>query len=221
MWQGEGPAGAHLTADHDVRDFGLAVAAVRLVVSSADRQDEVAGVTLALPHQEAAVLALLRQQLLSLPARQVSVEPSGERSVGGKRERERRRKTCRIKDDLIWSDACKLFPFSKYNWMKRALRHCNFVMHVTCGGANSPLRGRVGAVEWVLELNDVPIFLLQLPVMLHVILHQLCQGGKLLSAIKVVVISCVLDFNVGDGTISPARGKKERFSSKPLPFSFG
>lgn len=60
-------------------DFGLAVAAVRLVVSGADRQDEVAGVALALPHQEAAVLALLRQQLLSLPARQVSVEPSREK----------------------------------------------------------------------------------------------------------------------------------------------
>lgn len=87
---------------------------------------------------------------------------------------------------------------------------------------NSPLRGRVGAVERVLELNDVPIFLLQLPVMLHVILHQLCQGGKLLSAVKVIVISRVLDFNVGDGAVSPAqRGeKKEQFSSKPLPFSF-
>lgn len=44
--------------------------------------------------------------------------------------------------------------------------------------------------------------------MLHVILHQLCQGGKLLSTVKVIVISCVLDFNVGDGTISPAQGKK-------------
>lgn len=78
-WGGGGGAGAHLTADHDVGDFGLAVTAVCLVVSGADRQHEVAGVALALPHQEAAVLALLRQQLLSLPARQVSVEPSGEK----------------------------------------------------------------------------------------------------------------------------------------------
>lgn len=40
--------------------------------------------------------------------------------------------------------------------------------------------------------------------MLHVILHQLSQGGKLLPAVKVVVVSCVLDLNVGDGSISPA-----------------
>lgn len=66
MWQGT--AEAHLTADHDVGDFRLAVTAVCLVVSSADRQDKVTGVTLAFSHQEAAVLALLCQQLLSLPA---------------------------------------------------------------------------------------------------------------------------------------------------------
>lgn len=79
VWRREGTADAHLTADHNVGDFGFAVTAVRLVIARADRQDEVAGVTLALSHQEAAVLALLRQQLLSLPARQVSVEPSGEK----------------------------------------------------------------------------------------------------------------------------------------------
>lgn len=84
--------GAHLTADHDVGDFGLAVAAVRLVVSGADRQDEVAGVALALPHQEAAVLALLRQQLLGLPARQVSVEPSGEKTRPFEKKKKKRKK---------------------------------------------------------------------------------------------------------------------------------
>lgn len=63
-------------------DFGFAVAAVRLVVSCADGQDEVPRVALALSHQEAAVLAFLRQQLLSLPARQVPVEPSGKENVG-------------------------------------------------------------------------------------------------------------------------------------------
>lgn len=73
-------------------DFGLAVAAVRLVVSGADRQDEVAGVALALPHQEAAVLALLRQQLLGLPARQVSVEPSGEKRARLKKKNKRKEK---------------------------------------------------------------------------------------------------------------------------------
>lgn len=66
---------AHLAADHDVGDLGLAVAAVRLVVAGPDGQNEVARVALALPHQEAAVLALLRQQLLRLSARQVTVEP--------------------------------------------------------------------------------------------------------------------------------------------------
>lgn len=40
--------------------------------------------------------------------------------------------------------------------------------------------------------------------MLHVILHQLCQSGKLLPTIEVIVVSCVLDFNMGDGSISPA-----------------
>lgn len=65
----------HLAADHDVCDFGFAVAAVCLVVPRPDRQHEVPGVTLALPHQEAAVLPFLRQQLLGLAARQVSVEP--------------------------------------------------------------------------------------------------------------------------------------------------
>lgn len=71
--------GAYLAADHDVSHFGLAVAAVRLVVSRADGQNEVPRVALALPHQEAAVLAFLRQQLLGIPARQVSVEPPGEK----------------------------------------------------------------------------------------------------------------------------------------------
>lgn len=46
--------------------------------------------------------------------------------------------------------------------------------------------------------------------MLHVILHQLCQGGKFLSTIQVVVISCVLDFNVGDSAISPVQGGKKK-----------
>ena len=69
---------------------------------------------------------------------------------------------------------------------------------------HSPLRRWVRAVEWILELNDVSILLFQLPMMLHVILHQLCQRGKLLSTIKVIVVPCVLDLNVGDGSISPA-----------------
>lgn len=108
---------------------------------------------------------------------------------------------------------------------KQALSTCEATANSGGRGANSPLRGRVGAVERVLELNDVPVLLLQLPVVLHVILHQLCQGGKLLSAVKVIVISRVLDFNVGDGTVSPAQRwggekKKNNFSYRPPPFGF-
>lgn len=44
--------------------------------------------------------------------------------------------------------------------------------------------------------------------MLHVILHQLCQGGKLLPAIEVIVVPRVLDFNVGDSSISPVSNTK-------------
>lgn len=49
-------------------DFRFAVAAVRLVVSRADRENEVSGVALALPHQEAAILAFFSQQFLRLAA---------------------------------------------------------------------------------------------------------------------------------------------------------
>lgn len=69
----------YLATDHDVSDFGFAVAAVRLVVSCTDRQNEIPRMALALSHEEAAVLPFLRQQLLSLPARQVPVEPSGKK----------------------------------------------------------------------------------------------------------------------------------------------
>lgn len=70
---------------------------------------------------------------------------------------------------------------------------------------HSPLGGGVRTVEGILELNNVSVFLFELPMMLHVILHQLCQSGKLLPTIKVIVVSCVLDFNMGDGSISPAQ----------------
>lgn len=73
----EGAGLAHLAADHDVSDFGFAVVGVRFVVSGADRQNKIPGVALALPHQEAAVLAFLRQQLLCVATRQMSMEPSG------------------------------------------------------------------------------------------------------------------------------------------------
>lgn len=50
--------------------------------------------------------------------------------------------------------------------------------------------------------------------MLHVILHQLRQGGKLLPAVEVVVVSRVLDLNVGDGSISPATNTERQRSEE-------
>lgn len=39
--------------------------------------------------------------------------------------------------------------------------------------------------------------------LLRVVLHQLCQSGKLLTSVKVVVVPRILDLNVGDLIISP------------------
>ena len=58
----------YLAADHDVRDLRLAIAAVCLVVTGTDGQNEVSRVALALSDQETTVLPLLCQQLLSLAA---------------------------------------------------------------------------------------------------------------------------------------------------------
>lgn len=70
-------------------DFGFAVTAVRLVVSRTDRQNEIPRMALALSHQEAAVLPFLRQQLLSLPPRQMAVEPPDKKIHNGKNTRSR------------------------------------------------------------------------------------------------------------------------------------
>lgn len=76
--------GVYLAANHDVSDFRFTVAAVRLVISRADRQNKISRVALAFSHQEAAVLAFFGQQLLGLPAGQVSMEPSGQKIHNGK-----------------------------------------------------------------------------------------------------------------------------------------
>lgn len=68
IWTERTRGDSYLATDHDVSDFWFAVAAVRLVVSCADGQDEVSGVALALSHQEAAILAFFSQQFLRLPA---------------------------------------------------------------------------------------------------------------------------------------------------------
>lgn len=65
----------HLAADHDVCDFGFAIAAVRLVVTGSYRQHKISRVTLTLSDQKTPVLTLLSQELLSLAARQVTMKP--------------------------------------------------------------------------------------------------------------------------------------------------
>lgn len=65
----------YLTADHDMGHFGLAVIALPFVITSADGEDEVPRVALALPDEETAMLPLLCQQLLCFFSRQVTVEP--------------------------------------------------------------------------------------------------------------------------------------------------
>lgn len=71
---------------------------------------------------------------------------------------------------------------------------------------SSPLRGGVSTVEGVFELDDVSVLLLELAVVLHVVLNQLSQGGKLLPPVQVIVIPCVLDLNVGNRSVPPAQG---------------
>ena len=104
-------------------DFGFAVAAVRLVISSAHGQDEVPRMALALSDQEAAVLPLLGQQLLGLPARQVSVEPSAKNNKTNKNKQTNtyttvkmgfNRKTEVTTENLMSASTCdwdKLVPF--------------------------------------------------------------------------------------------------------------
>lgn len=66
--QGQTGGDFYLAANHDMSNFGFAVTAVSLIVSRSNRQNKVSRVTLALPHQEAAILSFLCQQFLSLPA---------------------------------------------------------------------------------------------------------------------------------------------------------
>ena len=61
-----------------------------------------------------------------------------------------------------------------------------------------PFSGGVRAVERVLELDGVvAVALLQLPVVLHVELHQLRQRRELLAAVQVVEVPRVLLSVVG------------------------
>lgn len=70
-------------------------------------------------------------------------------------------------------------------------------------GVSLPLRGRVLAVQGVLQLDDVAVLLPQQPLLLSVVLHQLCKRGKLLTPVQVVVIPCILDLNVRHLIVPP------------------
>ncbi|TNN54557.1 hypothetical protein EYF80_035260 [Liparis tanakae] len=74
-------------------------------------------------------------------------------------------------------------------------------------GMHRPLGGGVGAVERVLEIDGGAVPVLQDAVLRRVVLHQLGQGGKLLPAIQVVVVSCVLDPDVGHQLAHPEEMK--------------
>ena len=71
----------------------------------------------------------------------------------------------------------------------------------------APLGGRILAVEWILEFNDVAVPLTQEILLLSVILHQLGQSGKLLATVKVIVVTRVLDLNVGHLIVPPAQNE--------------
>lgn len=67
---------SYLISDHDVCDFGLAVHVFVLLLVGEDGQHKVAWLALALAHQEAARLALFREELLRITPREVPVVPS-------------------------------------------------------------------------------------------------------------------------------------------------
>lgn len=75
---------------------------------------------------------------------------------------------------------------------------------------SAPLRGGVLAVEWVLEFDDMPVPLAQEILLFGVILHQLGQRGKLLAAVQVVVVTRVLDLNVGHLIVPSEEEKSSR-----------
>jgi len=81
-------------------------------------------------------------------------------------------------------------------------------------GMHRPLGGGVGAVEWVLELDGGAVPVVQDAVLRRVVLHQLGQGGKLLPAIQVVVVSCVLDPDVGHQLAHPEEIKQSNWPTK-------
>lgn len=68
-------------------DFGFAVSAVRFVIAGSYGENKVPRMTLALSDQEAAVLALLCQQLLGFTARKMTMKPPWENEMSRFRKR--------------------------------------------------------------------------------------------------------------------------------------
>lgn len=86
--------------------------------------------------------------------------------------------------------------------------------------ALAPLRCGVLAVERIFKLNDVTIPLAQEVLLFSVILHQLGQCGELLASIQVIVVTSVLDLNVGHLIFTPDGGKKKKKKKKFSQLSF-
>lgn len=68
---------------------------------------------------------------------------------------------------------------------------------------HAPLCGGVRAVQGILELDDCPVPVLQDAILRRVVVHQLGQGGKLLTAIQVVEVAGVLDADVSNLVTHP------------------
>lgn len=81
-----------------------------------------------------------------------------------------------------------------------------------------PLCGGVGAVERVLELDDGAVLVLQDAIFCRVVFHQLRQRGKLLSTIQVVVVTGVLDPDVGHRFTHPEKMKPTRSHQRSESF---
>lgn len=95
---------------------------------------------------------------------------------------------------------------------------CRCKLLCTCGryfvSLWAPFGGGVLAVEWVLELNNMAVPLTQEILLFSVILHKLGQCGKLLAAVQVVVVTRVLDLNVGHLIVASGQEKKKKRRKK-------
>ena len=59
-----------------------------------------------------------------------------------------------------------------------------------------------------LQFYNIPIAFLQLSHIFHIILHQFSQGGKLLSPIEIIKVTCVLYLDMGHFPFPPVKIKE-------------